>query len=98
MKPSTMTRPAVSVMRHASAASNTLASPLIVTGEVSFAFTAGVFSVIAPFAELGADGLAAGVDAVGDGVTAGPGVPADPQDAISRATSATATRPTFTST
>ena len=98
MKPSTRTRPAVSVIRHASAASNTLASPLIVTGEVSFAFTAGVLSVIAPFAEVGVVGLADGVDAAGDGVTTGTGVPADPQHAISRATSATATRPTFTST
>ena len=98
MKPSTITRPAVSVMRHASAASNTLASPLMVTGEVTFAFTAGIFSVIAPFADVGTDGLAVGVDAAGEAVTAGPGVPADPQDAISRATSATATRPTFTST
>src|SRR5437762_6478008 len=63
-------------MRHASAASKTLASPLIVTGEVSFAFTAGIFSVIAPFAEVGTEGLAAGVDATGDGEGARPGVPA----------------------
>src|SRR6266542_1575357 len=58
-------------MRHASAASNTLASPLIVTGEVRLALTVGALNVIEPFAEL--TGVAFGVGVgEGDGEAEGP--------------------------
>jgi hypothetical protein len=70
------------------------------TGDVTFAFTAGVSSVIAPFAESTGDGDGLGGQhalppIVGE---TGPGVPADPHDAINSTRRRLDRRPTFTST
>src|SRR5919201_2516764 len=57
--PDASTRPALSVMRHVSAASNTLASPLIVIGERSREFASGRATVMKPRADV--SGVAFGV-------------------------------------
>src|SRR6267378_2945956 len=62
------TRPAVSVTCQTSAASNTLASPLMVSGLRTFEFASGSFTRIPPRAER--SGVGTGV-AVGEGVGVG---------------------------
>src|SRR4030088_2933297 len=80
VKPSASTRPLVSEILHCTLASNTLASPLIVTGEVSVALVNGDLRVIAPLAEGTEDGTGdGGGDAAGDGEAAP--VPAPPHAA-----------------
>src|SRR5260221_4376797 len=65
-----MTRPPWSVIRHCRAASKTLASPLMMTGDWSFAFVVGDETVMKPLAETIGDAFGLGVgDAVGAGVT-----------------------------
>src|SRR5204862_6256507 len=61
--PLASTRPAVSVTCHTSAASNTLASPLIVSGLRTCVFASGSFTRIPPRAETSGvgTGLAVGV-------------------------------------
>src|SRR5919204_1895878 len=61
--PDASTRPALSVMRHVSAASNTLASPLIVTGGRSREFASGRATVMKPRADVSGVTLGALVDA-----------------------------------
>src|ERR1700716_3716660 len=78
VKPSASTRPLVSEIRHCTLASNTLASPVIVTGEVSVALVNGDLRVIAPFADVTEDGTGLGV---GDAVADGDAVPAPPHAA-----------------
>jgi len=78
--PDASTRPALSVIRQLSAASKTLASPLIVTGERTREFASGRTTVMKPRADTsgvalaGAAVVGAGVEGVGvaglgDGVT-----------------------------
>jgi hypothetical protein len=76
VKPSASTRPLRSEIRHCTLPSNTLALPLIVTGDVSVSFVSGRSSVIAPFADVTGDGSGVasegfGVDGPGESVSVG---------------------------
>lgn len=68
--PSASTRPALSVMRHESAASKTDASPLIVAGDVMRSFASGWRTTIEPFTDTSAvgDGRALAVPTVAGAV------------------------------
>src|SRR5690348_14078503 len=83
--PDAITPPAASTMRHWSAASNTLALPVMVTGDVTRALVSGAVTVMPPFDDVigvGAGeglGRTVGVElvvvtavGVGDGVTIAP--------------------------